>query len=165
MVYIDWKPKSIYKDKTIYHQHLFLGIINRCKPLAITGIVSYSVIQLLHEANFKHTVPCYIGTPKKSSFRQKLFDFPKVRFSTVRVKSRCAYCIDHIGREAWIFKFNFLFFAKCFVLDFVGLNFTFYVLVINYWVIFHLKKVLNNIVIFLNNLNQIKCASIVYFIF
>ena len=34
------------------------------------------------------TEPCYIGTPKKSSFHQKLFGLPKVRFGTVREKVR-----------------------------------------------------------------------------
>jgi hypothetical protein len=42
------------------------------------------------------TKPYYIGTPKKSSFCQKLFDLPKVRFGTVREKvdARSVLCID-----------------------------------------------------------------------
>ncbi len=41
------------------------------------------------------TEPYYIGTPKKSSFCQKLFDLPKVRFGTVREKvdARTVYAI------------------------------------------------------------------------
>ncbi len=57
------------------------------------------------------TEPYYIGTPKKSSFCQELFDLPKARFGTVREKvdaRTVLYIEEQSGwRPIWLIYMEF----------------------------------------------------------
>ncbi len=82
------KPHKIPDPNLVCHTRLFLSL-----AVGLVKIFFRILFNTVRASTFSRTELlayrtklCYIDTPKKSSFRQKIFDLPKVRFGTVREK-------------------------------------------------------------------------------